>query len=64
MEKHNIHIKTVDTDTFIILLENYKKEVTKTKKKSKEFLVELGLINSQGEVQENYKDLCIPTEQE
>jgi len=56
--------KEVDTEDFVILLNKYKKKVTKSESASKEFLISLGIINRNGRLTKTYKDLCIPEGQE
>lgn len=45
-------------------LKAYKKEVTASKKASQKFLVELGVFTKKGSVRKEYKDICIPRDQD
>ena len=49
-----------ETRELLKTLKDSKKEITKTKKSSREFLVELGIFTEKGNLKKNYKDLCIP----
>lgn len=40
-------------------LKNYKKRVTASKKASQKFLVDLGIVDQQGNKTKEYKNLCI-----
>lgn len=44
---------------FIIILDRYKKELSKSEKKSKKFLVKVGVYTEKGNLRKNYKHLCI-----
>jgi hypothetical protein len=41
-------------------IEKYEKKVTKSKKASRSFLVELGIFTKSGKLTKNYENLCIP----
>lgn len=64
MKNNNIDRKTIDTKTFVEVLEKYKVRVSKTERTSKNFLVELGVITEKGNLKKNYRNLCIPMGQE
>ena len=40
-------------------LKDYKKKVTSSKKASQEFLVDLGVVDKEGNKTKQYKNLCI-----
>ncbi len=50
-------------DELVAKLEKYRIELTKSQKKSKKFLVDVGVITPNGKLAKNYKHLCIPQEQ-
>lgn len=56
--------KEIDTNAFVKVLKKYKERVSQTEETSKAFLVDLGVITPKGNLTKNYKDLCIPVEQE
>lgn len=64
MKNSKVNRNEVDTGTFVTLLEKYKAKVSKSQKSSLTFLVELGIVTEKGNLKRNYKDLCIPQEQE
>ena len=45
-------------------LKTYKKRVTSSKKASRNFLIELGVFTKNGKVRKEYKNLCIPPDQD
>jgi len=49
-----------EIDKFLIALEKYKAEVTKTEESSRKFLIELGVITKKGNRTKHYRNLCIP----
>ncbi len=61
---NKIHKNEIDKNAFVKVLEKYKEKVSKSEKTSKAFLVDLGVITQKGNLTKNYKDLCIPVEQE
>lgn len=50
-------------DELVAKLEKYKEELAKSAEKSKQFLVDVGIITPNGNLTKNYKHLCIPQEQ-
>lgn len=44
-------------------LEAYRQELAGNASASKQFLINAGIINAGGDLQDNYKNLCIPQEQ-
>ncbi len=44
-------------------LETYRQELAQDAEASKQFLVGAGIVNNEGELQDNFKHLCIPQEQ-
>ena len=38
--------------------------ISKDKDKSKRFLISIGLLNRQGKIKRQYRELCIPIEQD
>jgi hypothetical protein len=57
--KDNLY-KNAEVNDFVKIINTYKKEVTKSQKSSKRFLIELGVISEDDKPTENYKHLCIP----
>ena len=53
-----------EVQEFQEILKAYKKKVTRSKEASREFLVELGVLTEKGNLRKQYKNLCIPQEQE
>jgi hypothetical protein len=53
----------IEVDRLIQRLEKYRERVSKSKKKSKEFLIGAGIITPEGNLTSPYKHLCIPPEQ-
>ncbi|MFI5163391.1 MAG: hypothetical protein ACHQHN_19080 [Sphingobacteriales bacterium] len=53
----------IKVNSLIQKLEKYKVRVSKSKQKSKEFLVEAGVVTPKGNLKNNFKHLCIPQEQ-
>jgi hypothetical protein len=43
-------------------LQKKKLELSRSPKKSRKFLVELGIVTPKGNLKKNYRHLCIPTE--
>lgn len=43
-------------------LETYRNELAHDADASKKFLIDAGIIKKNGELEENYKNLCIPQE--
>lgn len=61
MEKNKFN-KT-EIDEFVDVLEKYKKQVTKNPESSRKFLIDLGVITKGGNLNSNYKKLCIQERQ-
>jgi hypothetical protein len=53
----------IKVDSLIQKLEKYRIRLSKSKKKSKKFLVEVGVLTAKGNLKNNFKHLCIPQEQ-
>lgn len=53
-----------DHQEFIVILEQYKQKLSKSKKASRKFLVDTGIVTAKGNLREPYKHLCIPPEQD
>jgi len=49
---------------FLKILEDYRKKISKDKEASRKFLIELGIFTEKGNLRKQYKNLCIPQEQE
>lgn len=64
MKNNKVNRKEIDTNSFVAILKKYKKKVSKTEESSKIFLTKVGIIDKSGNLDENYKNLCIPEEQE
>jgi len=60
MDNYKNKFRNKEIEEFLIALEKYKAEVTKTEESSKKFLVELGVITEKGNRTKHYKNLCIP----
>jgi len=60
MDNYKNKFRNKETEEFLIALEKYKDEVTKTEESSRKFLVELGVITKKGNRTKHYKNLCIP----
>ena len=56
--------KEKDKEKFTSILLKYKEKVSKSKKFSKKFLLELGVITKNGNLKSNYKHLCTQGEME
>jgi len=52
----------IKVDSLIKKLEKYRVRVSKSEQKSKEFLVDAGVINLKGNLTTNFKHLFIPQE--
>ncbi len=50
-------------DELVAKLEKYKIELSKSPEKSKQFLIDAGILTQKGKLSKNYKHLCIPQEQ-
>jgi hypothetical protein len=53
-----------DHKEFILILQQYKQKLSKSKKASRKFLVDTGIVTEKGNLREPYKHLCIPQEQD
>lgn len=53
-----------DYKNFKKVLESYREEVTRTKEKSQEFLIDVGVFTEKGNLKQNYKHLCIPDKED
>lgn len=53
----------IEVDNLIQKLEKYRIRLSKSEKKSKEFLIEVGVLTAKGNLKKNFKHLCIPQEQ-
>jgi hypothetical protein len=53
----------IKVDSLIQKLEKYRIRLSKSKKKSKKFLVEVGVLTAKGNLKNHFKHLCIPQEQ-
>lgn len=51
-----------EREQFLTLLESYKKRLSKSENKAKEFLVNVGVYTEKGNLRKNYKHLCIQQE--
>lgn len=49
--------------TLIEELETYRRELSQSPDNSKELLVDAGILTNEGELEENFKHLCIQQEQ-
>jgi len=49
---------------FIKVLKARKHQLSKSTEESKKFLVDLGVVTKKGNLKKNYKNLCIPIEQD
>lgn len=54
----------IKVDSLIQKLEKYKARVSKSEQKSKEFLIDAGVVTPKGNLKNNFKHLCILQEQD
>ena len=54
----------VEKKEFSRAIREYKTHVLKSKNSSQKFLREIGIITKGGKLSKNYKNLCIPQEQD
>ena len=50
-------------DSLIQKLEKYRVRISKSEQKSKQFLVDAGIVTPKGNLKNNFKHICIPQEQ-
>ncbi len=53
----------VKVDSLIQKLEKYRDRISKSEQKSKQFLVDAGIVTPKGNLKGNFKHICIPPEQ-
>ena len=54
----------VEVEDFMDTLIEYKEEIVKDENKGRLLLIKLGIITEEGVVNEAYKDVCIPLDQD
>ena len=59
----NLCMNDIKIDDLIQKLEKYRIRVSKSEKKSSEFLKQVGVLTAKGNLKKNFKNLCIPQEQ-
>lgn len=60
MDNFKNKFRNKEIEEFLIAMEKYKVEVSKTEESSRNFLIELGVITKKGNRTKHYKNLCIP----
>jgi hypothetical protein len=53
-----------ERNQFLAAIQDKKKQLAGKQKESLSFLMEAGIVNKQGKLRKEYKNLCIPQEQD